>query len=149
MDGITTQFNFLISQSGPICQKKLIAGVSQTSCEASEFWNYSGIILQYWKGFHDFDANKIFKQYIELMLKDIQILTSFTDKNSKRGNTKWRSKYWPIFVVRSNSAMLGVLLSQNYISHKSMRYCPIDHCENFCLLTARSNLVKTILLKVY
>lgn len=34
------------------------------------------------------------------------IVTSLTDKNSNKGKTKCRSKYWPIRVVKSNSAIL-------------------------------------------
>ena len=37
-----------------------------------------------------------------------EILTSFTDKNSNKGKTRCRSKYCPIRVMRSNSAILPV-----------------------------------------
>ncbi len=35
-------------------------------------------------------------------------LTSFTDKNSSKGKTRCRSKYWPIRVVKSNSAIFSL-----------------------------------------
>lgn len=33
--------------------------------------------------------------------------TSLTDRNSRRGKTRWRSKKWAIFVVKSYSAMFA------------------------------------------
>lgn len=46
------------------------------------------------------------------------IVTSLTDKNSNKGKTKCRSKYWPIRVVKSNSA----ILPERKIKEKKIRW---------------------------
>lgn len=44
--------------------------------------------------------------YLNIIYVTKAIVTSLTDKNSNKGKTKCRSKYWPIRVVKSNSAIL-------------------------------------------
>lgn len=57
-------------------------------------------------------------------------VTSLTDKNSNKGKTKCRSKYWPIRVVKSNSA----ILPERKIKEKKIQWIQIIRIRIYVLI---------------